>query len=959
MDNFEVFGIPAVKSNSIIHAGRPSSGLAIFYSKQLSKFVTHVEVPNSSRVHAIKVKLPTDTYVFINCYFPTDPKVNNFDDSELLNTLQDITYIIDSSEPGSKYIYMGDLNADFSRNTAFVHIVENFVNEKDMTNIWNKFPCDFTYCQTQTRDNALNTYFSLIDHFFVSANLLDDCVEATAIHLAENTSNHDPIYLKFTCESTASHGDTCDENVVRQPKPAWNKAKSRDIVSYKNDLSELLSHICTPNVALSCRDPHCGNAMHTSELDKYAINIMNTINAAVDRNIPTTSSSEHKKFPGWTDHVKPFKNEADFWHSVWLSAGRPQNNSLHIIMKKTKNQYHYAIRRIKLSEKSIRNEKFVQDCESGNVNNILKDIKNMRQQKHSSNVIDGKSGNPIVAEHFKEIYNTLYNTHDDRDEVNDLHHNVSDSIKESDMVELNKINPSFITNIINKMKVGKNDVNYDFRSNALKHGAVSLAPHLSNLLKSFFIHGHVTDLFLKCAMVPIIKDKNGSHTSSSNYRAIAISSLIVKLIDYTFLELHSPAFLTSNQQFGFIANSSTTLCSWAVSETVNYFTNRGSAVYVCFLDLKKAFDTVKLSTLFHKLNDRLPPIFLRLLMQCYKNQECYVRWNNCASSTFQSSNGVRQGASTSPALFSVYIDDLFHELKQSGLGCYIDDLFFGAYGYADDIALVSPDRKGLQKMLDICVKFFDKHGIQVSYDVNPKKSKTKCISFNLKDTIPMNITINNTPLPWVDTYKHLGHIIHKDESWCHDMLIKRGEFIGKVHSLRQELGGQSPEVFIKLVTIYLTSFYGSSLWDLFSRDTEKLWSTWNTMIRTTFNLPYATHRYIINALCNGTHLKIKLLSRFIKFHGKISSCKKPEIKLLLSKQINDYRSSFGRNCQRLCQLTNASSVNTANIHDIHIYPVPTGEEWKIDMIKELMGNSMVTNLSVGEVKTILNYVCCS
>ena len=62
-------------------------------------------------------------------------------------------------------------------------------------------------------------------------------------------------------------------------------------------------------------------------------------------------------------------------------------------------------------------------------------------------------------------------------------------------------------------------------------------------------------------------------------------------------------------QFGFEQGLSTTMCSWALSETINYFTNRGSSMYVWLLDLTKAFNLVKLDILFSKLSKKVPPIF--------------------------------------------------------------------------------------------------------------------------------------------------------------------------------------------------------------------------------------------------------------------------------------------------------------------------------------------------------------
>ena len=46
-------------------------------------------------------------------------------------------------------------------------------------------------------------------------------------------------------------------------------------------------------------------------------------------------------------------------------------------------------------------------------------------------------------------------------------------------------------------------------------------------------------------------------------------------------------------------------------------------------------------------------------------------------------NGVKHGAVLSPKLFTVVLDGLFDNLLQSGVGCRIDNIFAGAFGYAE------------------------------------------------------------------------------------------------------------------------------------------------------------------------------------------------------------------------------------------------------------------------------------
>ena len=61
-------------------------------------------------------------------------------------------------------------------------------------------------------------------------------------------------------------------------------------------------------------------------------------------------------------------------------------------------------------------------------------------------------------------------------------------------------------------------------------------------------------------------------------------------------------------------------------------------------------------------------------------------------------------------------------------------------------------------MLDICAKYFADHGINISVNVIPEKSKTKCMAFNISDT-PASLSLYNIMLPWVKSAIHLGHTI--------------------------------------------------------------------------------------------------------------------------------------------------------------------------------------------------------
>ena len=161
------------------------------------------------------------------------------------------------------------------------------------------------------------------------------------------------------------------------------------------------------------------------------------------------------------------------------------------------------------------------------------------------------------------------------------------------------------------------------------------------------------------------------------------------------------------------------LCAPAVIE---HFNNNGRVVYGCAMDLSKAFDLVEWVELFNILQQKnVAPVFLRVLLHIYVNQYCDVKWSSAFSHRFPVRNGVRQGAVSSPLLFSIYIDGLIKELRLSGLGCSLDIFFYGCLCYVDDLLLLSASRTGLQSMVKICEVFAKSKSLTFSTNADPAK----------------------------------------------------------------------------------------------------------------------------------------------------------------------------------------------------------------------------------------------
>ena len=142
------------------------------------------------------------------------------------------------------------------------------------------------------------------------------------------------------------------------------------------------------------------------------------------------------------------------------------------------------------------------------------------------------------------------------------------------------------------------------------------------------------------------------------------------------------------------------MCIYTLKEYIEYYKNRGTTVFVTFLDASKAFDRLKYWLLFDKLVKKCVPLFIiKLLCFWYTHKKMVVRWGTTISTQFTVANGVKQGGIIFPILVNMYIDDLSIALNNSGIEGYLGDAFLYHLCYADDICLISLSSSRMQQLL--------------------------------------------------------------------------------------------------------------------------------------------------------------------------------------------------------------------------------------------------------------------
>ena len=297
--------------------------------------------------------------------------------------------------------------------------MNDFLTRLGIISVWTKFPADFTHLHVDSKSS------SIIDHFFLNQRLLDLVEDAGPVHLGDNLSRHSPIMMKLRLPQVAT-SDSNQPGMKIPRRPAWYKASQDDKDQYTSLLEDKLARLEIP-ASIGCNDVTCQDKQHTHDRDKFVLDILCSAIETSYESIPMsngarTGKNQHQPLPGWNQLVGPFKHDSLFWHSVWLSAGRPPSGSLYQVMCHARRKYHFAVKKVKRLASTKKAEQLLEASEEGNVA-LMKELKKSLDGKSTGQTVpeslEGKVTHESILEMFRDCYNDLYNSASTVDAMND------------------------------------------------------------------------------------------------------------------------------------------------------------------------------------------------------------------------------------------------------------------------------------------------------------------------------------------------------------------------------------------------------------------------------------------------------------------------------------------------------------------------------------------------------------
>ena len=308
----------------------------------------------------------------------------------------------------------------------------------------------------------------------------------------------------------------------------------------------------------------------------------------------------------------------------------------------------------------------------------------------------------------------------------------------------------------NKLKNGKAAGTDGIHNEMLKHAMTHIMPCLHPLLNEIFSTSNYPKQWAEVYIFNI--HKSGKVTDPFNYRGISVGSAMGKLLSI-IMNNRVIRYLVKNNllsecQIGFIKGCRTADHIFVLRTLIEKYIKRNKQqLFICFVDLKKAFDTVWHTGLLHKLQEAgINGQFYQLLKSMYSQITYRLKVKDGLTAPEPSNIGVRQGDVLSPILFNIYLNDLVGKLEndESNL-TKLNNETVPVLMYADDLALISTSEKGLQSQVDQLYTFCSKWQLEV----NTSKTKTMVIS-NRKSPAKIETRYNDTVLEQVNTFPYLG-----------------------------------------------------------------------------------------------------------------------------------------------------------------------------------------------------------
>ena len=753
------------------NAKRNSGGVAVLIKNNIAKGVTKQK---SASDDCIWLKLDKNFFGFDKnlylccCYLiPQNSSTLTWNDINNCEILE--TEVLSYSQLGNILI-CGDLNArtgtlkDYvvsdndtstfqtiplppNYNNDNFNVLRN--NNDPITNDWGKFIVDLCIsarlCILNGRTNGDITGkctcikragISTVDLNIITKDLYNDINYFNVKEFTE-WSDHCPVAMSMKINKNITENPSTSSLGDLPPKYIWDQANASAFLNGIASQSDLLNNLCqeTPQ----------------NNINNITKTLTSVITDAAKKSMKLVKVKAKKKKVNFHFSNSCYTIRIHLLHTKKLLTKYPSNRYIRECYYDIKKIYKKAIRKAKNAYRDNILAK-LEELKSTNPREhwqLLNKLRNSEKPDHSTSIKPDE-----WISHFNKLLtpdyddSTILKQLDDlRDEIN-RYNSLDYPISEKELYES-----------INSLKNNKTSGPDGILNEMLKCGKYYLVKPIVKLF----------NLILSDALVPKewkkgylkVIHKSGDINLPGNYRGLAICSCLGKLFTKTLNNRLQTKLETDNiyskHQAGFRRDHRTSDNVYILSQITKYYKLKKQKLYTCFVDFRKAFDTVSRPALFVKMAQmKIGGNFLKTVESLYKGDSFNIKIGNKLTEAIQCKQGVRQGDGLSSTLFNIFINDLPNLFNEpDSIPAKLDNVTIGCLLYADDLVIMSESPAGLQQSLNKLSNYCKKWHLTVNI------SKTQVVIFNSKGQMKNTFTYNKEALRTVSSYKYLGIVLHR------------------------------------------------------------------------------------------------------------------------------------------------------------------------------------------------------
>ena len=728
---------------------------------------------------------------------------------------------------------------------------------------------------------------STIDYAIISKGLIKFVKE---FHVQSPTvfSDHSPIVLNLKdlnlCKNQQDNSTNTSPSLSNNKKYIWNDTKFDEFTSRMNNEFST-THLISIIDVLDSRENT------NKEIIDECINGLNNVLDYAAQPFTSNKKSVPQMYPSKTKHnnkwydteCKDMKKSFDIAIQLYQHTNDKNDlenlcnirNSYRKLCRKKSNQYNTSLAN-DLVALSYENPKL-----------FWKKVKKKHNITPSS--CDFHS-------YFKNLYESQLSEVSDNIKLKLLEHEMTEETNNNAFLD-SEISISEIEKALKKLNNNKSPGNDNIINELLKNNTAIFKKALLCVFNAILNYGYFPNSWATGLIIPIYK--KGNTEIAENYRGITLLSCMGKLFT-NILNNRLNKWAENNSkfdqfQYGFRENKSTIDAMFILQSNVELLLCQKKALYVSFIDFRKAFDSTNHSALWYKLHENgVSSKLINLIKDMYSkmqlgvksciskptsaccinesNKNDFTLCNTCMNSCYFSPQaGVFQGESLSPFLFTMYLNDINNYMKSDpDVGMSIYQFFIILLLFADDMVLFSDNRVGLQKGLDRLHSYCIDWGLQVNID------KTKCMVFKHggKTNILDKWFYNGNAIETVSTFRYLGFVFSSSgrfKKGIENLSLQGHRAMFSMAASIDNFTIMHPKMKISFFDSLVKSVicYGCEIWGF--SEAKKLDTLHLKFLKQTLRVRKSTPNCYIYKECDVLPLYVTRLLRIIKFWLKIIS----------------------------------------------------------------------------------------